>query len=606
MGTDRVTRRLLFRWLGWFAMVNAFVLGVIDLRYLNSGPADMTPLSWLYLVTIYCSHHALLALLPLLLLGTPLVLLKPSFRLLRPVAVFLLGVMIAVIVLDSLLWSQGRFHLNALTVQILGLRSWLFVGVMFVIALVFESLLAGRVWSWVGVDRRRHGRALAVVLTISFLAAQGIYVWADASYYVPVTRVAQQLPVQRGFTAKRFLVRHGLLDVKQKRARRLAGRLSGSADDKTAGGSLRYPLEPLRCSAQQPLNLLIVLVDALRSDMLDPVLTPRLYRFAQERAIRFRHHYSGGNSSRIGVFSLFYGLPPGYFNGIEAQQIPPVLVDQLLATGYQPGLFSSSNMYRPAALDRTAFAAVANLRMETRPLDAPAWKRDRIMTRDWTDWLQRRDPGRPFFGFLFYDAVNGKSYPPAFADRGTPAAGPAGAAFANYQKAAAFDDALIGNVLDDLDRRGLLEDTVVLITADHGEEFNENHDGIRGHGSGYSRYQLGVPLLLAWPGRPPGQVVRRTSHYDIAATLVRRLLGCNNPPADYSIGRDLLNGPEWDWLLAGSYYNYALIEPGQITVTFPNGSYEVRDGEYRLLEKPRLNLRVLEDAMYENSRFYQP
>lgn len=597
----------MFRWLGWFALANGIVLGVIDLRYLGDGLVNMTPLAWVYLVAIYCSHHVLLALLPLLLLGGPLILLRPSFRLLRPVSVLLLSLVAAVIVLDSLLWSQGRFHLNALTVQILGLKSWVFAGTMFAIALVFESLLAGRVWSWVECGRARHGRPLAAMLTVLFLTAQGIYVWADASYYVPVTSVAQQLPVQRGFTAKRFLVRHGLLDVSQARARHMAGRLSAGTGQ-GPGGSLRYPLEPMRCRAEHPWNLLIILVDAMRRDMLDPALTPRLSRFADRRAIRFSNHYSGGNSSRIGVFSLFYGLPPGYFNSIEAQQRPPVLVDRLLAAGYQPGLFSSSSMYRPVALDRTAFAAVANLHVETRPPGAPAWQRDRSMTRDWMRWLGQRDPGRPFFGFLFYDAVNGKSYPPEYAQRAilAPEGGRVLESFARYQRAVMFDDDLIGKVLDDLAQRGLLDNTVVVVTADHGEEFNEDHDGISGHGSGYSRYQLGVPLLLAWPGQPPGLITKRTSHYDIAPTLARRLLGCNNPPADFSIGHDLLQGPQWDWLLAGSYYNYALIEPGQVTVTFPNGAYEVRDDHYRLLKNPRLNLRVLEDAMYENSRFYRP
>lgn len=112
-------------------------------------------------------------------------------------------------------------------------------------------------------------------------------------------------------------------------------------------------------------------------------------------------------------------------------------------------------------------------------------------------------------------------------------------------------------------------------------------------------------MLLAWPGMEQQVVTRRTSHYDVAPTLMQRLLNCSNPSSDYSSGNDLYDGPQWDWLVAGSYYNYAVLEPGQITVTFPNGMYEVRDFSYRLLDQPQINGDVLEAVMGENTRFHQ-
>jgi len=82
-------------------------------------------------------------------------------------------------------------------------------------------------------------------------------------------------------------------------------------------------------------------------------------------------------------------------------------------------------------------------------------------------------------------------------------------------------------------------------------------------------------------------------------------LACANDYADYSSGHDLFDGPQWDWLIAGSYYNYAVLEPAQITVTFPNGTYEVRDYNYRLLDEPQFNGDVLEAVMRENTRFHR-
>ena len=157
---DNQTRRQLFRWLGWFAMANAVIFGLIGLRYLSGGPTGATPLAWIYLVTIYISHHSWLALLPLLLLVSPVILLRPSLRWSKTLAVLLMAVMIAVIMLDSLLWSQSRFHINILTLKILGSSSLIFAAVMFVIAMLFEFLLAGRIWLWLKSAPVYRGRLL--------------------------------------------------------------------------------------------------------------------------------------------------------------------------------------------------------------------------------------------------------------------------------------------------------------------------------------------------------------------------------------------------------------------------------------------------------------
>ena len=128
---------------------------------------------------------------------------------------------------------------------------------------------------------------------------------------------------------------------------------------------------------------------------------------------------------------------------------------------------------------------------------------------------------------------------------------------------------------------------------------------MRDHGSGYTRYQLQVPLVIHWPGREPVRYEHRSSHYDIAPTLLQDALGCDNAAEDYSSGQNLFAGRSWDWLLAGSYYNYAVLEPDQITVTYPNGRYEVRDWNYRIQTSPDVRGDVLMAVTRENSRFYR-
>ena len=286
-----------------------------------------------------------------------------------------------------------------------------------------------------------------------------------------------------------------------------------------------------------------------------------------------------------------------------------MLIDELQARDHPLGLFSSATMYRPVVLDRTAFANVPNLRMVTEPESDPAWKRDRKLNEEWFEWLDARNAdngNQPFFGFLFYDSIMGRMFPPDHPRQPAPAAGhPRPEEFATYLTAVNFVDGLIGAVLDDLRKRGLLERTVILISADHGEEFGESGEELEKHGSGYTRYQLVTPMIVAWPGRAAGVVYEhRTSHYDVVPTLMREYFGCTNPPSDYSVGRSLFDGQSWDWMVAGSYYNYAVLEPDQITVTFPSGLYEVRDREYHLAPDPQFRGSILEAVSEQNARFY--
>ncbi|HET6564976.1 MAG TPA: DUF3413 domain-containing protein [Xanthomonadales bacterium] len=600
-------RKQIFRWMGWFAMANALVLAVVGLRYFQGFTPGDTALSWLYLVLVYPAHHVLLAILPLFLVLTPVALMWPSKRVATTLAVILFALMIALITLDSLLWSQSRFHLNGLTMQILGWSSWLFAGVILLIALFFEALLAGWAWRWVESNNNRKGGLVGVVSIAAILASQLIHAWADAAYYVPVTSVGQQLPVYQGITAKKQLVRLGLVDPEASRERQVARRMSQQLAD-SAKGTLDYPLHPLQCANEVPMNILLVMADALRWDMVNETTMPFLNRFADERAQQFGQHFSGGNSSRMGVFSLFYGLPPGYWANFEAMQRSAVLVDELQRQAYQLGIFSSATLYRPVTLDRTAFANVANLRLQTEPADAPAWERDRILLQDWQQWLDHRDSKSPFFGFLFFDATNAQEYPPGLENE--PGLQPTSDSelaveFANYRRSAWFVDQLLEQVIVDLEARGLDDNTVVVITSDHGEEFDESGAGLRDHGSGYTRYQLQVPMIVYWPGRSAAKYDHRSSHYDVVPTLLQDVLGCSNPAADYSSGNNLFAGVNWSWLLAGSYYNYAVLEPDQVTVTYPNGQYEVRDWNYRILAHPEVRGDVLMDVTRENSRFYR-
>ena len=92
----------------------------------------------------------------------------------------------------------------------------------------------------------------------------------------------------------------------------------------------------------------------------------------------------------------------------------------------------------------------------------------------------------------------------------------------------AYDDCIadldeqLGKLLDELGRRGVLERTWLIITADHGESFGE-HAGVFCHGTSLYQTELHVPLLIIPPGgsATSKQVVKETvSLRDLAATIV--------------------------------------------------------------------------------------
>src|SRR5262245_2708066 len=80
-------------------------------------------------------------------------------------------------------------------------------------------------------------------------------------------------------------------------------------------------------------------------------------------------------------------------------------------------------------------------------------------------------------------------------------------------------DELFGRFLDWLGEQGLREETLILVTSDHGEEFQE-HGGVL-HGRTQYQELLRVPLLVAGPGVPSGMVIDTPAHgVDVTPTLL--------------------------------------------------------------------------------------
>jgi arylsulfatase A-like enzyme len=92
----------------------------------------------------------------------------------------------------------------------------------------------------------------------------------------------------------------------------------------------------------------------------------------------------------------------------------------------------------------------------------------------------------------------------------------------SYDDCLAYLDEQLGRLLDELRRRGLLADTEVIITSDHGEAFGEH--GTIGHSYSVKLEETRVPLVILSPDAPAGaKVYHPVSLRDLPATIVERV-----------------------------------------------------------------------------------
>jgi membrane-anchored protein YejM (alkaline phosphatase superfamily) len=600
----KIQRKSLLRWLGWFGLINGFIAALIGLRYLffYSFPDDAWALSYVPLATI--THFIILVNLPTALLLIPLTLIVPSKRLIFSLAILFVTLIITSLIVDANFFAENRYHLSFLTSVLFDSTTYALIALQFLIVLVFESMLANHLFKLLNAAGRKsmYGKKIACLIIISWVYVQGLHIWADATYYNAITGFTRYLPAYRPLHAKRDLARLGWIDSEALRNERAIEKLGEAFSEE-----LSYPIKPITCpkKSSNQLNVLLIVVDALRPEMVDAKITPTIERF-KEKAIRFNNHYSGGTSSRMGAFSIFYGIPTTYWRTFHDNQRSSILIDKFLDHQYQVLGISSAGFGSPTVLDRTAFARVKDLNVKR--LSSLDKESNRLVTKKWLEWLSEYKSERPFFSYLHYDppmnaidSIDFNLIPKQFlteeTDQHLKEVG-------RYTQSILFVDSEIDTILESLNRRGLLKETVIIITSDHGYELNDYDTGYYGHASNYSRAQLKTPFFMLWPNRDAKEFTRQTSHNDIVPTLLTEVLGCSNPASDYSSGFNLFSGESWEFLVTGSYDSYAIVSDDQVVVSY-GGYYEVMNQDDQSTSSRDLDRSLLESAMKEMKRFYK-
>ena len=606
-------RRQLIRWWGWLLVSTAALACLIAIRYFGVGNLDNSGSVLLFRAVMLISHFTLLSavlLLPLMIL----IVLLPRSSLAIPVGIGWATLVLCALLVDTQVFHLYRFHINAGVLNLLfggaALETFVFPPGMYLqAALILLGVLAAvslpAVLAWRRVQRRSsHASAMKGVVAlvlISTLIFHGIHVWADAVAIDDIVEQTEVLPFRYAATAKRMLRRLGV-EVQPG---------SGIEAGNDEGEGLAYPLKPLECAkAHERRNVIFIVVDSWRYDAIDPKIAPNMHAFAA-KTVRFDNHFSGGNATRIGVFSLFYSIPGTYWHRVLAEQQRPVFIEELMRRNYELAVLRSAPLYSPE-FDRTIFAGVEGVRMRSEGTRPYQWDRD--LTDDFKSFLAKRDRSSPFFAFLFYDSPHSFDMPEDY-DTPFKPNGPrvnylelhkqkdARPFWNRYLNSVHYVDSLAGEALKAIEEHDLLENSVIVITGDHGQEFNDSKQQYWGHGSNFTRYQTGVPFMLYAPDLTPRVYRHRTSHFDVVPTLLQKYFACDAPMRDYSVGTSLFEEGGRDVLLMSEYADFAIVQPDMIAVVREHGMSLVNPNNAELKDAT-LPPSVIAAALEQKRRFY--
>ncbi len=165
-----------------------------------------------------------------------------------------------------------------------------------------------------------------------------------------------------------------------------------------------------------------------------------------------------------------------------------------------------------------------------------------------------------------------------------------------YDEYLASADRAFGDFMSDLEKSGKLENTTVIVSADHGESFE---GGVYQHQTPYlTRPVIHVPLIIHTPGQQDGRTVAFTADQTSLAPTILELAGVPRP--DWMRGQSLvpwLNGAATGKENGLAFTQY--LERNSIFKPLRHGAVGVIDGEYEYvyyLDTQKGELRPLAEA----------
>ncbi|MFN8574362.1 MAG: sulfatase [Gemmatimonadaceae bacterium] len=219
-----------------------------------------------------------------------------------------------------------------------------------------------------------------------------------------------------------------------------------------------------------------------------------------------------GIAANMGYASWESGLARGFTEYHDY----PVNIEQILRTSLYGSSTIADRWYR-AKSNQEKLQLLAQARFDVMPKHAHYLMDAREVTDKFLSWRSQRDTKRPYFAFLNYFDAHDPYTPPDSLRR----------KFAKppkqrdlYDAEIYFMDSQLGRLFRELESRGDLKNTVVIVTADHGEHFGER--GLIRHANSVYTPLVHVPLVIRFDGTVPAEqrVERPVSLRDIGKTIL--------------------------------------------------------------------------------------
>jgi hypothetical protein len=285
----------------------------------------------------------------------------------------------------------------------------------------------------------------------------------------------------------------------------------GFGGDFAFSGSAQAAAPPVIAGRKR--HVVLIVLESTRADAVGrrvdgQALTPTLDALAASGSAA-RRAYSHVGFTTQSLQSLFTGeLAP-----VDDRQS---LIRDFLANGYQVGVFSGQ------AEDFGGTAQLVGMRRGSIFVDGNTLREERafsfaaegsinvdgkLLLREFDRRLGRREAwARPHFlyfnlqsaHFPYYEPLMDRVLPGEPIPRGEIGAANRDRVARTYWNAVAYNDRLISALMARLQRLGVLDDTLVVITADHGESLFD--DGFLGHGHMLNEQQTRIPFILSQPG----------------------------------------------------------------------------------------------------------
>ena len=397
------------------------------------------------------------------------------------------------------------------TGTVLAVASRLGLACVLVTAIWFASKAIAVRWR----DQFRPKHVFAAFTAIALLAAIPAAFQLDETIQVMATNSTQHPLCVFRVGPFRNLGTTSVLNENREGKEKLIGK---SLEQAIAAREMRIRTLNIEPAESRKKDIVIVVVESFRRELVDPVGMPTLWGLSQ-RSLYCTNHFSGGNATNHGMFSLFNGLEAIWFD--RPVRFTPLLNRLFQSAGYEIGFFAGHDQWRDFYMDGFIDEAKFD---EFKSIARKGLDSDRMATQQASAFLNEESATgserAPRLAVLYlygthatFDSyAQDQIFQPAADDRFLYPydASARESVWNRYRNSARTADRFLSAVATD--------ERIVLVTGDHGEAFLE--DGTIGHGVRISAVQNMTPAVLYVPDQPPRLLKANTSHIDLLPTLI--------------------------------------------------------------------------------------